>query len=104
MRPHSSHILQSLDVGCFSPLKRAYGQHIEEMMRTHSTHITKGDYFPAFGTAFNIAMTESNIRGGFREAEICPFNPTIVIFMLDLKNRTPTPPNCRSGTAQPWVS
>jgi type IV secretory pathway TraG/TraD family ATPase VirD4 len=24
--PHSSHILQPLDVGCFSQLKRAYGE------------------------------------------------------------------------------
>jgi putative NADPH-quinone reductase len=25
MPPHSPHLLQPLDVGCFSPLKRAYG-------------------------------------------------------------------------------
>lgn len=104
MPPHSSHILQPLDVGCFSPLKRAYGQQIEEVMRIHITHMTKGDCFPAFRTALTIAMTESNIRGGFRGGGICPFNPTNVISMLDLKFRTPTPPNSRSGTAQPWVS
>jgi hypothetical protein len=28
MPPHSSHLLQPLDVGCFSPLKRAYGDEI----------------------------------------------------------------------------
>lgn len=28
MPPHSSHLLQPLDVGCFSPLKRAYGNEI----------------------------------------------------------------------------
>ena len=29
MPPHSSHILQPLDVGCFSVLKRSYGHQIE---------------------------------------------------------------------------
>jgi hypothetical protein len=37
MPPHSSHLLQPLDVGCFSPLKRAYGRQAKEMMRTGST-------------------------------------------------------------------
>ena len=33
MPPHSSHLLQPLDVGCFSPLKKAYSRQIEELMR-----------------------------------------------------------------------
>ena len=65
MPAHSSHILQPLNVGCFSPLKKAYGRQIEDMMRAHISHITKDDFFPAFHAAFNIAMTESNIQGGF---------------------------------------
>jgi hypothetical protein len=104
MPAHSSHILQPLDVGCFSPLKQAYGQQIEEMMRAQITHISKDDFFPAFHAAFNIAMTESNIQGGFRGAGLFPFDPERVISTLDLKLKTPTPPNSRPSTAQPWVS
>jgi hypothetical protein len=104
MPAHSSHILQPLDVGCFSPLKKAYGRQIEDMMQAHIVHITKDDFFPAFYAAFNIAMTESNIRGGFRGAGLLPFNPESVISTLDLKLKTPTPPNSRPSTAQPWVS
>src|SRR4030081_427431 len=33
MPPHSSHLLQPLDVGCFAPLKRAYGRLIEYKAR-----------------------------------------------------------------------
>jgi hypothetical protein len=33
MPPHSSHLLQPLDVSCFSVLKRVYGQGVEELMR-----------------------------------------------------------------------
>ena len=104
MPPHSSHILQPLDIGCFSPLKKAYGRQIEDMMRAHITHITKDDFFPAFYNAFSAAMTDSNIQGGFKGAGLVPFNPEGVISALDLKLKTPTPTNSRPGTAQPWVS
>ena len=48
MAAHSSHILQPLDVGCFGPLKKAYGREIEEMMRACITHITKTDFLQHF--------------------------------------------------------
>ena len=41
MPPHASHLLQPLDVGCFSPLKRAYGCQAEEMIRNGINYITK---------------------------------------------------------------
>src|SRR6478752_4268599 len=39
MPPHSSHLLQPLDVGCFGPLKTAYGREIEHLIRCFITHI-----------------------------------------------------------------
>jgi hypothetical protein len=104
MPAHSSHILQPLDVGCFGPLKKAYGRQIEDMMRAYIIHITKDDFFPAFRKAHFAAMTESNIQGGFRGAGLLPFDSEKVISTLDLKLKTPTPPNSRPGTAQAWVS
>jgi hypothetical protein len=104
MPAHSSHLLQPLDVGCFSPLKKAYGQQIKDLMRDHVVHITKDDFFPAFHTAYNIAMTESNIQGGFRGAGLVPFNPESVLSKLDLIIRTPIPSNSRPTTAQDWTS
>jgi hypothetical protein len=104
MPPHSSHLLQPLDVGCFGPLKKAYGRQIENMMRAHILHITKDDFFPAFHAAFKETMTESNVQGGFRGAGLLPLDPEKVIFALDLKLKTQTPPNSRPNTAQPWVS
>jgi hypothetical protein len=74
------------------------------MMRAHIIHITKDDFFPAFHAAFNIAMTESNIQGGFRGAGLLPISPESVISTLDLRFKTPTPPTSRPNTAQPWVS
>jgi hypothetical protein len=104
MPPHSSHLLQPLDVSCFSPLKKAYGRQIEDLMRQQITHITKEDFIPAFRAAFEVSLTESNIQGGFRGAGLVPFDPERVISTLDLKLRTPTPQNSCPGTAQPWTS
>lgn len=104
MPPHSSHILQPLDVGCFSPLKTAYGKQIEWMIRASVTHITKEDFFPAFFAAYQAAMTCDNIRGGFRGAGLVPFDPEKVISQLDIQLKTPTPSNSRPGSAHTWVS
>lgn len=89
--PHSSHIFRSLDVGCFGPLKQAYGRQIEMKMRAGTSHITKEDFFPAFFAAFQEAIAEKNVQGGFRRAGLVPFYPESVIGRLDLKPPTPTP-------------
>ena len=104
MPPHSSHILQPLDVGCFGPLKKSYGRQIEDLMRQQYTHVTKEDFIPAFRAAFQESLTESNVQGGFRGAGLVPFDPERVISALDLKLQTPTPQNSRPSTAQPWTS
>jgi hypothetical protein len=65
MPPHSSHILQPLDVGCFGPLKKSYRRQIEHLMRQQCTHITKEDFIPAFRAAFQDSLTENNSKGGF---------------------------------------
>lgn len=104
MPPHSSHILQPLDVGCFGPLKQAYGRQIEKKMRAGISHIAKEDFFPAFFTAFQEAMTEKNIQGGFRGTGLYPHNPEAVLSKLDIKLRTPTPPGSSGGTPEPWIS
>ncbi|KKA16199.1 hypothetical protein T310_10219, partial [Rasamsonia emersonii CBS 393.64] len=45
MPPHSSHLLQPLDVSCFSPLKCLYGQKTQEMMQRGIHSIDKEDFY-----------------------------------------------------------
>src|SRR6478609_1106650 len=104
MPPHSSHLLQPLDVGCFRPLKRAYGREIEHLIRRSITYITKTEFFPAFYAAHQATITESNIKGGFRGAGLAPFDPESVISKLDIQLRTPTPPVEVSAPSTPWAS
>lgn len=51
MPPHSSHLLQPLEVRCFRPLKKAYGREIEHLIRCSVTHVSKTEFFPAFYAA-----------------------------------------------------
>ena len=46
--PYLSHILQSLDVGCFSPLKTAYSHQIEGLIRLGVNHILKKKFLMAY--------------------------------------------------------
>ncbi|KAG6996149.1 hypothetical protein FocnCong_v015127 [Fusarium oxysporum f. sp. conglutinans] len=104
MPAHASHLLQPLDVGCFGPLKKAYGREIERLMRRSINHISKTEFFPAFYAAYQATITESNIRGGFRGAGLAPLDPENVISKLDVQLRTPTPPVEVSAPSTPWAS
>jgi hypothetical protein len=87
MPPHSSHLLQPLDVGCFSPLKRAYSREVESLIRHHINHITKLEFLPAFNQSFTL----TNIGSAFRGAGLIPHCPDAVLSKLDVQLRTPTP-------------
>jgi hypothetical protein len=60
MPPHSSHILQPLDVVCFSPLKRKYSQRIRDLARRRLFHINKEGFLPAFRDAFFDVFMKEN--------------------------------------------
>jgi hypothetical protein len=104
MPAHSSHILQPLDVACFGPLKRKYGQLVEKMMRRSLTHIAKEDFLPLFKDTFLEVFTSKNIQSGFRGSGLVPFNPEVVISKLDVRLQTPTPISSPQIEARPWVS
>ncbi|KFZ11870.1 hypothetical protein V502_07352 [Pseudogymnoascus sp. VKM F-4520 (FW-2644)] len=101
---HSSHFLQPLDVGCFSPLKASYSKQIEKMMRMQIMHITKDDFLAAFLEAFNASMTTKNIQAGFKATGLVLYDPESVISRLDPKFITPSPPISCSGTPNSWVT
>jgi DDE superfamily endonuclease len=102
--PHSSHLTQPLDVGCFSVLKRVYGREIETFIKAHINHITKVEFFLAFKAAYSASMTPQNGQAGFRGAGLVPFNPQAVLLKLDVKLRTPTPSRPSTANTTPWVS
>lgn len=104
MPPHSSHILQPLDVGCFGPLKQAYGHQIENLMRASINHVSKLEFLCAFREAFTASITERNIRSGFIGTGLVPYDPDRVLSKLDVLVRTPSPTRPLLTETLPWVS
>jgi hypothetical protein len=100
MPQHSSHLLQPLAVGCFGPLKKAYGDQIQHMMKCAIHHITKLEFLPAFKIAHFQAIRLENIQASFRGAGLIPFNPEAVLSKLDIRFKTPTPPPMEAATWQ----
>ena len=92
MPPHSSHILQPLDVGCFAPLKQAYKKELRGLADSHIHHIDKKAFLAAFKPIFNKAFSKNNILSSFRATGLVPHNPDVVLSRLEVQPRTPTPP------------
>ena len=92
MPAHALHLLQPLDVGCFSPLKKAYGNKVGCLIRNRIHYINKLSFLPAFKAAFKRAFIKDNICLSFRGAGLVPFNLEVVLSKLSIKLRTPTPP------------
>ena len=79
--PHSTHVLQPLDVGCFAPLATYYSQHLEQQTRLSEgqTRMSKRDFFRCFYPAWQKAFTEDNVRSSWRKGGILPFDPDLVL-------------------------
>jgi hypothetical protein len=99
MPAHSSHLLQPLDVGCFSVLKHFYGQAVQDLARVGSTDINKRDFLDLYPAARQATFKPSIIASSFMSAGIIPFSPETVLSKLDLHPPTPTPPPSRGSAS-----
>jgi hypothetical protein len=89
MPSHSSHILQPLDVVCFSPLKRKYSERVRGLARNRVFYINKENFLPAFKDAFFDVFTKENCRKAFEATAIVRTDAQTVIDRLDIRLYTP---------------
>jgi hypothetical protein len=97
---HSSHLLQLLDVGCFSPLKRFYRQEVEQLMSVDISHIDKQEFLQLYQRVRPKALHSTNIQSSFTATGLIRYNPNRVLRLLNAPLRTPSP--CRPPTASSW--
>jgi hypothetical protein len=92
--PHTSHILQLLDVGVFSPLKRALSAEIEKLFRLDTRRILRVEWTEAYITARNRAFIPRSIESSFRASGIYPLSPITILSTLRMPTLGPptTPP------------
>ena len=80
--PHTSHVLQPLDVSVFSPLKRALAIETDAASRVDAGRIARSEWTRMYIRAREIALRESNITSGFRATGLWPLSPIIVLEKL----------------------
>jgi hypothetical protein len=103
MPPHSSHLLQPLDVSCFSVLKQSYRRLVTEQARLGVSQIDKAEFLFLLQPARNQAYSTSNIQSGFMAAGLAPLEPQQVLQRLQIHMRTPSPPlQGPHQIATPW--
>lgn len=72
---HTSHVLQPLDLGCFSSMKTAYRKLINEYITlTDSTKVGKANFLEFYAKAREIGLRQENIRSGWKATGLYPKN------------------------------
>lgn len=73
--PHTTHLTQPLDKGCFSPLKKCWKNVCHKFYcRNPGRVVSRFDFSTLFADAWKEAMSQKNILAGFKTTGICPFN------------------------------
>lgn len=73
--PHSSHILQPLDLAVFSSLKKAYRRHVGLLDGiSDATPIGKRNFINCYHKARIESITAQNIKSGWRASGLWPLN------------------------------
>ena len=63
----------------FANLKTAWNEElIDYLFHSVGLGFSKMEFFEVFISAWKKSMTPQNIRAGFRETGICPFNPLMI--------------------------
>ena len=84
--PHSTHRLQPLDVGLFSPLAVAYGIELATICAKSQglTHMTKRDFWIPFNKAWKKSFTQKNIESAWAATGIWPQNPDAMLATISI--------------------
>jgi len=109
--PHSTHILQPLDVGLFSPLQHYYSKAVDDHVQQGVHGIHKGNFLPIYLQARQATYLPTTITKAFHTCGLFPFNPRVVLNKLQsakemlrtdisLPNQPPPTPKNSSQVAQ----
>ena len=80
--PHTTHLLQPLDIVCFQPLKHYHAEAINNAIRTGDIEFSKLEFLARFQHIRNQAFKKSTILSAFRETGLVPYNPEHIIAKL----------------------
>ena len=93
--PHTTHILQPLDVVVFQPYKHYHATALDLLVRDGIYEITKLEFLAIIEDVRQKAFKESTVLSAFRKTGIWPYKPQVVWKMLEertgiIEESTPT--------------
>ena len=91
MLAYLSHLLQLLDISCFSVLKQLYGQYVEQLIRLGIQYINKQEFLRLYQQARMEVLHSSNIQSGFAAIGLILYNLDRVLSRLYIQLCTLTP-------------
>lgn len=80
--PHSTHILQPLDVVCFQPLKHYHSLAIRDAVANGDSEFKKAEFLAVLDGFRRQTFKSTTIKAAFQRVGFVPFNPDIVINTL----------------------
>src|SRR5437764_2061351 len=89
LQPHTSHLLQPLDVAIFGPLSMALTRRLEPLNRQMRRRLQKNEWLEQYALARADAITPNNIASAWRGAGLFPFQPQKVYRHLPADRETP---------------
>ena len=91
--PHSSHLLQPLDVAVFGPLKIQLCNEQRRYVRAGVARLQKWEWADCYLKARQKAITDHNIKSGWRASGCHPIFPAKVL------DKLPPPPPSESDSS-----
>jgi len=95
--PHTSHMLQPLDVTVFSPLKRALATETDAASRLDCGRVPRVEWTQIYIRAREKALTRANIVSGWKTTGLQPLSPIMVLDKLATPPTPRPPPTCTPG-------
>ncbi|KJZ67993.1 hypothetical protein HIM_09030 [Hirsutella minnesotensis 3608] len=80
--PHSTHIMQPLDVGVFQPLKIAHQKALRKTLADGHLAYSRSDFLRAFQKVYETGFTRHNIIASFEKTGLYPVTPKTVVSRL----------------------
>jgi hypothetical protein len=102
--PHSSHLLQPLDVSYFSPLKHTYRQEIQKQIAFSINYINKDEFLTIYSRVRTAALSKKNVQSAFRATGLVLYDPEQVLSRLNTQIKTPTPPRTSHSSQASWAT